>query len=135
MLQIRDLPLENCVAVGSNTSVARVAELAARAGARYVLVREATGDVRGVQLTSVANWMAAHSPLVTADELPVVPGVQVEPSTAVLDALTMLAHSTAPLLLVRGSSSSGSCLVVQRNLLEMTAGVEAAGVGRSELLS
>ena len=133
-LQIQDLPLESCVAVGCNTSVARAAELATRAGARYVMVREATGDVRGVQLTSVASYMASQSPLVTADELPVVPGVQVEPGMAVLDALTMLAHSTAPIVFVRGTELEG-CQVVQRNLLEMTAGVAAYGGLRPELLS
>lgn len=98
------------------------------------MVREATGDVRGVQLTSVASYMASHSPLVTADELPVVPGVQVEPSMAVIDALTMLAHSTAPIVFVRGTELEG-CQVVQRNLLEMTAGVAAYGGLRPELLS
>ena len=50
-MQMRDLPLEQCLAVRSTTSLARVAELAAEAGARYVLVRELTGDVKGVQLT------------------------------------------------------------------------------------
>lgn len=133
-LQIQDLPLESCVAVGCNTSVARAAEMATKAGARYVMVHEATGDVRGVQLTSVASYMASHSPLVTADELPVVPSMQVEPSTAVLDALTMLAHSTAPIVFVRGTASAG-CQVVQRNMLEMTAGVDAAGARRADLLS
>ena len=54
-LQIQDLPLESCVAVGCNTSVARAAEMATKDGARYVMVHEATGDVRGVQLTSVAS--------------------------------------------------------------------------------
>ncbi len=134
MLQIRDLPLETCVTVGCNTSVSRLAELAAKAGARYVMVREVTGDVRGVQLTSVANWMASQSPLVAASELPVVPGMQVEPGMAVLDALTMLAHSTAPLVFVH-DGAQGDCQVVQRNMLEMTAGVDAAGARRSGLLS
>ncbi len=134
MLQIQDLPLETCLAVGSTTSVARVVELANKAGARYVMVREPTGDVRGVQLTSVASWMASQSPTVTADELPVVQGMQVERGTAVLDALTMLAHSSAPILLVRGGQLE-SCQVVQRNMVEMTAGVEAHGALRTELLS
>lgn len=134
MLQIQDLPLESCLAVGCNTSVARVVELANRAGARYVMVRDAAGDVRGVQLTSVATWMASQSPTVTADELPVVQGVTVEPGTPVLDALTMLATSPSPILLVSGGTYDG-CQVVQRNLVEMTAGVEGFGPRRVELLS
>lgn len=134
MLQIQDLPLETCLAVGSNTSVARVVELANRAGARYVMVREASGDVRGVQLASVASWMASQSPTVTVDEMPVVQGMTVEPGTPVLDALTMLATSSAPILLVRGGAYDG-CQVVQRNMVEMTAGVEGFGPPRGDLLS
>ena len=71
-MQMRDLPLESCCAVRTTTTLARVAELAAEAGARYVLVREVTGDVKGVQLTSVANWMAEVSPTTTAEEIPLV---------------------------------------------------------------
>lgn len=134
MLQIQDLPLEMCLAVGSNTSVARVAELANRAGARYVMVRNSDGDVRGVQLTSVASWMASQSPTVTVDEMPVVQGMTVEPGTAVLDALSMLATSSAPILLVSGGKFE-SCQVVQRNMVEMTAGVEGFGPRRAEMLS
>jgi|GEM_PF-6457109 hypothetical protein len=134
MLQIQDLPLESCLAVRSNTSLARVVELAAEAGARYVLVREPTGDVKGVQLTTVANWMAAQSPSVLADEIPVVEGVQVELGTSVLEALTMLAYSPASVLLVR-EPTLGTCRIVQRNMVEMTAGVDAAGARRTELLS
>jgi hypothetical protein len=62
MLHVRDLPLESCLAVRTTTSLARVAELAEQAGARYVLVRDATGDVKGVQLTTVAHWMAKQAP-------------------------------------------------------------------------
>lgn len=131
---IRDLPLESCLAVRSTTSLARVAELAAESGARYVLVRDSTGDVKGVQLTTVANWMAAQAPANLAEEIPVVEGVQVEPATTVMDALTMLAHSPATVLLVR-EPRMGTCRIVQRNLVEMTAGVDAAGARRTELLS
>lgn len=125
---MRDLPLEECLAVRTTTSLARVAQLAAEAGARYVLVREPTGDVKGVQLTSVANWMAEVSPSTTAEEIPLVGSVQVELGTSVMDALTMMANSTAAVVLVR---EEGKCRIVQRNLLEMSAGVDAAGVGRS----
>lgn len=118
----------------STTSLARVAELAAQAGVRYVLVREPTGDVKGVQLTTVANWMAQQSPTSDADEIPVVEGVTVEPGTSLMDALGMLAHSPASVLLVR-EPSLGTCRIVQRNLVEMTAGVDAAGARRTELLS
>ncbi|MFZ5444444.1 MAG: hypothetical protein ACOZQL_30915 [Myxococcota bacterium] len=131
---IRDLPLESCLAVRSTTSLARVAELADESGARYVLVREPTGDVKGVQLTTVARWMAAQAPSNTAEEIPLVEGVQVELGTPVMDALTMLAHSPASVLVVR-EPKLGTCRVVQRNLVEMTAGVEAAGARRLELLS
>lgn len=134
MLHVRDLPLESCLAVRTTTSLARVAELAAQAGVRYVLVREPTGDVKGVQLTTVANWMAEQSPATTAEEIPVVEGVQVEPGTPVMEALTMLAHSPATVLLVR-EPQLGTCRIVQRNLVEMTAGVDAAGARRTELLS
>lgn len=127
-MQMRDLPLEECLAVRTTTSLARVAQLAAEAGARYVLVREPTGDVKGVQLTSVANWMAEVSPSTTAEEIPLVGSVQVELGTSVMDALTMMANSTAAVVLVR---EEGKCRIVQRNLLEMSAGVDAAGVGRS----
>ncbi len=125
---MRDLPLEECLAVRTTTSLARVAQLAAEAGARYVLVREPTGDVKGVQLTSVANWMAEVSPSTTAEEIPLVGSVQVELGTSVMDALTMMANSTAAVVLVR---EEGKCRIVQRNLLEMSAGVDAAGVGRT----
>ncbi len=134
MLQMQDLPLESCLAVVGTTSLARVVELAAQSGARYVLVREATGDVKGVQLTSVANWMATQSPSVTAEEIPLVEGVQVELGTSLLEALTLLAYSPATVLLVR-EPTLGTCLVVQRNLLEMTAGLEAAGRHHVELLN
>lgn len=127
-MQMRDLPLEECLAVRTTTSLARVAQLAAEAGARYVLVREPTGDVKGVQLTSVANWMAEVSPSTTAEEIPLVGSVQVELGTSVMDALTMMANSTAAVVLVR---EEGKCRIVQRNLLEMSAGVDAAGVGRT----
>lgn len=133
-MQMRDLPLESCLAVHSTTSLARVAELAAEAGARYVLVREATGDVKGVQLTSVASWMAEVSPSTTAEEIPLVGSVQVELGTSVFEALTMMANSTAAVLLVR-EPKLGTCRIVQRNMVEMSAGVDAAGVGRSDLLS
>lgn len=133
-MQMRDLPLESCLAVRSTTSLAKVAELAAEAGARYVLVRELTGDVRGVQLTSVANWMAEQSPSSIADEIPLVGSVQVELGTNVWEALTMMANSTAAVLLVR-EPQLGTCRIVQRNMVEMSAGVDAAGVGRSDLLS
>ena len=133
-MQMRDLPLESCLAVRSTTSLARVAELAAEAGARYVLVRELTGDVKGVQLTSVANWMAQQSPSTTAEEIPLVGSVQVELGTNVWEALTMMAHSTAAVLLVR-EPKLGTCRIVQRNMVEMSAGVDAAGVGKSDLLS
>ena len=128
VMQMRDLPLEECLAVRTTTSLARVAQLAAEAGARYVLVREPTGDVKGVQLTSVANWMAEVSPSTTAEEIPLVGSVQVELGTSVMDALTMMANSTAAVVLVR---EEGKCRIVQRNLLEMSAGVDAAGVGRT----
>lgn len=132
MLQIRDLPLESCLAVRSNTSLAMVAQMAAEAGARYVLVRELTGDVKGVQLTSVANWMAEQSPSTMAEEIPLVLSVQVEMGTSVYEALTLMANSTAAVLLVR-EPQLGLCHIVQRNMVEMSAGVNAAGVG--ELLS
>lgn len=131
-MQMRDLPLESCLAVRTTTSLARVAELAAEAGARYVLVREPTGDVKGVQLTSVANWMAEVSPSTTAEEIPLVGSVQVELGTSVWEALTMMAQSTAAVVLVREpgvAGNAGTCRIVQRNLLEMSAGVDAAGVG------
>lgn len=134
MLHVRDLPLESCVAVRSSTSLARVTQLAEEAGARYVLVREATGDVKGVQLTSVAQWMAAQHPTTTAEEIPVVEGVHVEPGTSVMDALTMLAYSPASVLLVR-RQQEGDTLIVQRSLVEMHAGVEAAGARRADFLS
>jgi hypothetical protein len=133
-MQMRDLPLESCLAVRSTTSLARVRELAAEAGARYVLVRELTGDVKGVQLTSVANWMAEVSPGTTAEEIPLVGSVQVELGTSVWEALTMMAHSTAAVLLVR-EPQFGTCRIIQRNIVEMSAGVDAAGVGRFDLLS
>ena len=129
-MQMRDLPLESCLAVRTTTSLARVAELAAEAGARYVLVREPTGDVKGVQLTSVANWMAEVSPSSSAEEIPLVGSVQCEPGTSVWEALTMMAQSTAAVVLVREPDES-DCRIVQRNLLEMSAGVDAAGVGRT----
>ena len=131
-LQIRDLPLESCLAVRSNTSLARVVELATEAGARYVMVREPTGDVRGVQLTSVASWMAEQSPSTMAEEIPLVLSVQVELGTSVYEALSMMAHSTAAVLLVR-EPKLGVCRIIQRNIVEMSAGVNAAGVG--DLLS
>ncbi len=134
MLQIRDLPLEFCLAVGSNTSLARVVMLATKAGARYVLVRQPSGLVKGVQLTSVAKWMAKQSPTTTAEEIPVVPGVQVELGTSVYEALSMLAHSTAAVLMVRESRLEG-CRIVQRSMVEMTAGADAAGLRRAEHLS
>lgn len=134
MLQIRDLPLESCLAVRSTTSLARVAELAAESGARYVLIREPTGDVKGVQLSTVASWMATQAPSNTAEEIPVVEGMQVELGTAVLDALTMLAHSPATVLLVR-EPKLDTCRIVQRNLVEMTAGADAAGARRTLHLS
>ena len=134
MLQIRDLPLESCLAVRSTTSLARVAELAAEAGARYVLVRDPAGGVSGVQLTAVASWMAEHSPTTTAEEIPLVEGVQVELGTSLMEALTMLTHSTAAVLMVR-EPELGTHRVVQRNLVEMTAGVDAFSGFRTELLS
>ncbi|MFO0594855.1 MAG: hypothetical protein U0228_06115 [Myxococcaceae bacterium] len=134
MLHVSDLPLESCLAVRTTTSLARVAELAAESGARYVLVREATGDVKGVQLTTVASWMAKQSPATTAEEIPVVEGVHVEPGTPVLEALTMLAHSPASVLLVRGDQA-GTCRIVQRNLVEMSAGLDAMGTRRAPFLS
>lgn len=134
MLQMRDLPLETCLAVRSNTSLAKVAAMAAESGARYVLVREVTGDVMGVQLTAVASWMALQSPTTTAEEIPLVPGVQVEPGTNVMDALTMMASSTAAVLMVR-EPHLGTCQVVQRNLVELYAGVDSAGAATRELLS
>ncbi|MDP1824115.1 MAG: hypothetical protein Q8L48_12760 [Archangium sp.] len=118
----------------SNTSLAKVAELAAEAGARYVLVRELTGDVLGVQLTSVASWMAEQSPSSMAEEIPLVGSVQVELGTSVFEALSMMAHSTAAVLLVR-EPKLGTCRIVQKSMVEMSAGVDAAGVGGSELLS
>jgi hypothetical protein len=129
MLQIRDLPLESCLAVRSNTSLARVAAMAAESGARYVMVRAPTGAVKGVQLTSVASWMASQSPSTTAEEIPLVPGVQVELGTGVLEALGMMAHSTAVVLLVR-EPTLDTCQVIQRSIVEMSAGVSTAGVGR-----
>lgn len=135
MLQIRDLPLESCLAVRSSTSLARVAAMAAESGARYVLVREPSGDVKGVQLTSVATWMADQSPTTTAEEIPLVLGVQVELGTGVIDALSMMAHSTAAVLLVR-EPTLGTCQIVQRNLVELCAGINAAGIGKQpDLLS
>lgn len=134
MLQIRDLPLEMCLAVGSTTSLANVARLAAEAGARYVLVREPSGDVKGVQLTTVASWMAKQAPLVTAEEIPVVDGLHVEPGTTVLDALSMLATSQAAVLLVR-EPQLDTCRIVQRNLVEMTASVHSTGEHPVTLLS
>ena len=133
-MQMRDLPLESYLAVRSNTSLAKVAELAAEAGARYVLVRELTGDVLGVQLASVASWMAEQSPSSMAEEIPLVGSVQVELGTSVFEALSMMAHSTAAVLLVR-EPKLGTCRIVQKNMVEMSAGVDAAGVGGSELLS
>ncbi len=133
-MQMRDLPLESCLAVRTTTSLARVVELAAEAGARYVLVRELTGDVRGVQLTSVASWMAEQSPTSSAEEIPLVGSVQVELGTSVWEALTMMANSTAAVLLVR-EPQLGTCRIVQRNMVEMSAGMDAAGVVRTELLS
>jgi len=94
-----------------------------------VLVREPTGDVKGVQLTSVANWMAEVSPATTAEDIPLVGSVQVELGTSVWEALTMMAQSTAAVLLVR-EPQEGTCRIVQRNLLEMSAGVDAF-VGKS----
>ena len=134
MLQIRDLPLESCLAVGSSTSLARVARLAAEAGARYVLVREPSGDVKGVQLTTVANWMAEQSPSVLAEEIPVVEGMHVELGTPVLEALSLLATSPASVLLVR-EPKQGTCRIVQRNMVEMSAAVHAAGDLSAPLLS
>jgi len=134
MLHVRDLPLESCLAVRTTTSLARVAELAEHVAASYVLVRDATGDVKGVQLTTVANWMAKQAPSQTAEEIPVVEGVQVEPGTSVMEALTMLAHSPASVLLVR-EAKEGTTRIVQRNLVEMTAGTDAAGARRTEFLS
>jgi len=133
MLQIRDLPLESCLAVGSTTSLARVAELAAEAGAHYILVREKTGDVRGVQLTSVANWMAKQSPTTTAEEIPLVLSVQVELGTSLYDALSMMSHSTAAVMLVR-EPKLGTCRIIQKNMVEMSAGIEAMGSGGTENL-
>ncbi len=134
MLQIQDLPLESCLAVGSSTSLAHVARLAAEAGARYVLVREPSGDVKGVQLTTVANWMAEQSPMETAREIPVVEGVHVEPGTTVLEALSLLATSPASVLLVR-ESKLGICRIVQRNMVEMSASVHSTGEHPVTLLS
>ncbi len=133
-MQMRDLPLESCLAVRSTTSLARVVELAMEAGARYVLVSETSGDVRGVQLTSVASWMAEQSPTTTAEEIPLVGSVQVELGTEVLEALGMMANSTAAVLLVR-EPKLGTCRIVQRNMVEMSAGVDAAGVGRNDALN
>ena len=133
-MQMRDLPLESCLAVRSTTPLARVAELAAEAGARYVLVREVSGDVRGVQLTSVASWMAEQSPTSIADEIPLVGSVQVELGTNVWEALSMMANSTAAVLLVR-EPQLGTCRIVQRNMVEMSAGMDAAGVVRTVHLS
>lgn len=127
-MQMRDLPLEACLAVRSTTTLAKVVELAAEAGARYVLVREPTGDVRGVQLTSVASWMAEQSPTSSAEEIPLVDSVQVELGTTVFEALSMMANSRAAVLLVR-EPRLGTCRIVQKNMVEMSAGVDAAGVG------
>lgn len=134
MLQIRDLPLESCLAVRSTTPLHRVVQLAAQAGTRYILVRQPSGDVKGVQLATVAKWMARHSTTATASEIPVVPSVLVELGTTVYEALTMMAHSTASVLLVR-ESRLGPCRIVQRNMVEMTAGAAAAGLRRAEHLS
>lgn len=128
MLQIRDLPLESCLAVRGNTSLAKVVELAAEAGAHYVMVREPTGDIRGVQLTSVANWMALQSPSSMAEEIPLVLSVQVEAGTSLYDALSMMSHSTAAVMLVR-EPKLGTCRIIQKNMVEMSAGIEAMGAG------
>ncbi len=120
----------------SSTPLARVLELAEEAGARYVLVRDPTGDVKGVQLTALVSWMAKQSPSATADEIPLVDSVLVELGTSVLEALMMMAFSTAAVLMVR-EPKLGTCRIVQRNIVEMTAGVDASGAGarRTELLS
>ena len=133
MLSIRDLPLESCLAVRSTTSLQQVAQLATEAGARYVLVRGLAGGVKGVQLTSVASWMAEQSPGSSAEEIPLVGSVQVELGTSVFEALSMMANSTAAVLLVR-EPTLGTCKIVHRNMVEMSAGVEAAGVGRTDHL-
>ena len=134
MLSIRDLPLESCLAVRSTTTLQQVAALASEAGARYVLVRGLAGGVKGVQLTSVASWMAEQSPGSSAEEIPLVDSVQVELGTSVFEALSMMANSTAAVLLVR-EPTLGTCKIVHRNMVEMSAGVEAAGVGRTDHLS
>ena len=68
MLQIRDLPLESCLAVRSTTPLHRVVQLAAQAGTRYILVRQPSGDVKGVQLATVAKWMKNIGDPVKKDE-------------------------------------------------------------------
>jgi hypothetical protein len=133
MLQIRDLPLEQCLAVRSSTSLARVAELAAEIGSRYILVRTLTGEIKGVQLTTVASWMASRSPSVTVEAMPVVGSVvEVELTNTIVEALSLIAYSTASVLLVKEFEN---CLVLQRNVLQMTAGLEANGAYRPELRS
>lgn len=134
MRTIRDLPLEPCLAVRATTSLGDVAAEAAQAGARYVVVRGATGDVKGVQLTTVASWMAEQAPTVTADALPVVDGMHVELTTTVLDALSMLATSPAAVLLVR-EPKFGTCRIVQRNVVELSASADASGPTRTGWLS
>ena len=134
MLQISDLPLEECVSVKSSTSLANVAKLTKETGARYVLVRETTGDVKGVQLTTVATWMAEQAPSVTAEEIPVVEGMQVELGTSVMDALSMSASSAAAVFLVR-EPTLGTCRVIQRSMVEMSAGFAGNAKRAADLLS
>jgi hypothetical protein len=134
MLEIRDLPMESCVTVQNTTSLVRVAEMAAAAGARYVLVRGEGGEAKGVQMTSVASWMAEQKPAILASEIPVIESQQVEPQTLVLEALSMMAHSRSSVLLV-WDSKLGTFSVVQRSVLEMTFGTHAAKACRLDLLS
>jgi hypothetical protein len=123
---MRDLPLESCLTVTSTTSLAQFAALASRSGARYVVVRAPDGGVKGVQLMTVANWMADEHPTATAEHLPVVQSVQVPVGMEVLDVLTLLADSTASVLLVPDAHHAHERdLIIQRSLLEMSAGAHA----------
>lgn len=113
-------------------SLARVAELAAQSQARYVLVREPTGDIKGVQLMTVANWMAKQSPATTAEKIPVVASLQVDLGTSVYEALSLLATSKAGVLLIR-EPRLDTCRIVQRNMVEMTAAANSTGARITEL--
>lgn len=125
-MRIRDLPLEACVAVPSTAALNQVANLAARTGARYIMVHQPDGEVKGVQLTTVANWMANQAPTTTAATIPVVESVKVELGTPLLDVLTMLANTNATVLLV-SEPEENRCRIVQRMLVEFTASAHQAG--------